>query len=154
MSVEANNAIVRRFVEEVFGKGNLAALEEYLAPEALNRGQSVRPNSPAAEGSATPAGREAATEVFRSVHAAFPDLQVTIGDIFGQDDLVAVRHSWRGTHRGEILGIAPTGKTVVVQAMNIFRLADGKIVERWGGPDLYGLLRQLGATLTPPTSAQ
>ena len=85
------------------------------------------------------------------MRAAFPDLEVTIGDVFGEDDLVAVRHSWRGTHRGEILGIAPTGKTVVVQAMNIFRLADGKIVERWGGPDLHGLLRQLGATVTPPT---
>jgi predicted ester cyclase len=61
-----------------------------------------------------------------------------------EGDKVAVRFTVRGTHRGEFMGIAPTGKEVVVQGMDINRMANGKIVERWGIADSLSMLQQLG----------
>jgi predicted ester cyclase len=75
---------------------------------------------------------------------AFPDAMVIPEAMVAEGDKVAVRFTVRGTHRGEFMGIAPTGKEVVVQGMDINRMANGKIVERWGIADSLSMLQQLG----------
>jgi steroid delta-isomerase-like uncharacterized protein len=81
--------------------------------------------------------------------AAFPDLQFTVEDIIDQDDRVVIRWSSRGTHQGELMGLAPTGKIVTVTGISIDRFADGKVAESWTNWDVLGLMRQLGAAPPP-----
>lgn len=75
----------------------------------------------------------------------FPDIQWTLEDMVAEDDKVAARFTMRGTHQGEFFGVPPTGKPIVVQAINFYRLAGDQIVEEYGQPDMLGLLRQIGA---------
>jgi steroid delta-isomerase-like uncharacterized protein len=75
------------------------------------------------------------------LQAAFSDIQITIEDLFAEGDKVAARQTLRGTHSGEFQGIPATGKTATVTGIFIFRLAGGKIVEKWAVLDQLGLLR-------------
>lgn len=77
--------------------------------------------------------------------AGFPDWSVTIDDIVAEGDRVVVRNIWRGTHLGVWRGIAPAGRIVTYTGMVMWRLADGKIVERWASIDRLSILHQLGA---------
>jgi steroid delta-isomerase-like uncharacterized protein len=77
--------------------------------------------------------------------AAFPDAQVTIEDLIAEGDKVTLRATVRGTHRGQFMGIAPTGKHVTMTGITIFRVAGGKIAEAWQNLDTLGLMQQLGA---------
>ena len=83
----------------------------------------------------------------RTVRAAFPDFNGTIGELLAEGDLVAARVTWRGTHGGTFFGVEPTGRNVSFQAMHIMRFSAGRAVEWWGTADLYGALRQLGASV-------
>ncbi len=76
--------------------------------------------------------------------SAFPDLQVKIEDIFAGDDKVAVRLRISGTHRGEFLGVQPTGKRVEYESTEVYRIADGKIAEEWICSDTLTLMAQIG----------
>jgi predicted ester cyclase len=80
-------------------------------------------------------------EVFRQ---AFPDWHAGQEAHIAEGDLVAERFTARGTHRGELLGAAPTGREVVLAGINIFRVQGGQVVERWGRTDDLGFLQQLG----------
>jgi hypothetical protein len=80
---------------------------------------------------------------------AFPDLHVTIDDMVAEGDKVAIRITWTGTHKGEIMGIPPTNKKVTGSLIAIDRFAGGKIVEDNGQFDALGLMRQLGLDPTP-----
>jgi len=75
----------------------------------------------------------------------FPDIQWTLEEMVAEGDKVAARFIMRGTHQGTFFGIQPSGKKIAVQAMNIYRLANGKFVEEHGQPDMLGLLQQIGA---------
>jgi steroid delta-isomerase-like uncharacterized protein len=86
------------------------------------------------------------------VRAAFPDLQVEIEDLVTEGDRVAARVMHRGTHRGDFLGIAPTGRSVTYEGTVIFRIAEGKIRERWGTVDLFALLWHLGEPVLRQTA--
>jgi predicted ester cyclase len=77
--------------------------------------------------------------------AAFPDAQFTLEDLIAEGDKVTFRATLRGTHRGEFMGIAPTGKHVTMTAIGIGRIEEGKIAEGWQSTDVLGLLQQLGA---------
>lgn len=79
--------------------------------------------------------------------AAFPDVTVTLQDAVAEGDRVAFRSVLQGTHLGDFLGIPPTGRQVTVTLVDVLRVEDGRIAEQWGGPDLYDLLRQLGAVI-------
>jgi predicted ester cyclase len=83
----------------------------------------------------------------RTVRSAFPDFKGTIGELIAEGDLVAARVTWQGTHHGTFFGVEPTGRTVSIQAMHFMRMVDGRTVEWWGTADVYGALRQLGATV-------
>ncbi|MFF1867322.1 ester cyclase [Kitasatospora herbaricolor] len=135
----ANRETVRAFIDALFTQGDLAAVDEYLAEDYLDHDPPV--------GSDT--GREgirAAAALFRG---AFPDWHAMPDLLVAEDDLVVEHFSATGTQRGEIFGAPPTGRTVTLRGINIFRVREGRIVERWGRLDELGLLRQLGLAQGP-----
>jgi predicted ester cyclase len=87
--------------------------------------------------------------VFMLLHSAFPDLQIEIEDLIAEGDKVVGRVTARGTHQGAFMGIAPTGKPVSFNAIDVVRIAGGKIVERWSQADNLALLQQLGGGSGP-----
>jgi predicted ester cyclase len=132
-SPEDNKALMRRFIEEVWNQGNLAAADELFHPQATS--PSAPQLAPGPEGVRAIAGQ------FRS---AFPDFHMTIEDLISEEDIVVGRFLQGGTHQGELFGIAPTGRTVQFSEVGILRIAGGKVVESWYETDLMGLMQQLG----------
>ncbi len=138
MTAVAHKALLRRYIDTVWHQGNLAALDGFLAAEYRCH---VSPT-------ATPLDREGQKERLTGFRAAFPDIELTVEDILAEGDRVAFRSTLRGTHLGRFQGIEPTHRRVTVALLDLIRVADGRIVEQWGGPDLLDLLRQLGAVVT------
>jgi steroid delta-isomerase-like uncharacterized protein len=89
-------------------------------------------------------GAQALKDVFSTLHRAFPDLEVTVEDLIAEGDKVVGRNSVSGTHRGNYMGLPPTGKPVVYNEIFIFRFEDGRIAETWGVVDVFSQLTQLG----------
>lgn len=89
-------------------------------------------------------GIEAVVEYSWTQLDAFPDLTETVETVVAEDDVVAVRVRLTGTHEGDLFGIEPTGETIDVASMALFRVDDGEIVEMWNHPDRFGILDQLG----------
>ncbi|WP_205629388.1 ester cyclase [Jiangella muralis] len=89
-------------------------------------------------------GAEAIKEVYRRLHDAYPDLQISAEDVLAEGDRVVSRQRVTGTHRGEYMGIPATGRSISWNEIFIFRFADGRIVEGWGVVDVAAQLRQLG----------
>jgi steroid delta-isomerase-like uncharacterized protein len=138
MSTEANKALIRRFYEEVWHRGNLDVADEVFAPGYVRhdfRGSEPEPG---------PEGQKRIAADFR---AAFPDLSFEIDFLLAEDDLVAGRWTATGTHLGSWADIAATGRTMRFSAVNVFRFADGKVVEIWNHRDDLGLMEQLGAAV-------
>ncbi len=94
-------------------------------------------------------GPEDIKEIVRSYHSAFPDINFAVEKQVAEGDMVVTRWTARGTHLGEFMGIAPTGKRIEMRGIAILRIRDGKIIENWGMPDMFGLLQQLGAIPAP-----
>ncbi|MET9486554.1 ester cyclase [Nocardia sp. NPDC006630] len=130
-----NKQLVETFIQELFTKGNLDAVDHFLDPGFVNHDEPF-PGAPAG-----PEGLRLAAAMFR---AALPDWHSDIDQLIAEDDLVVERFTARGTHRGELMGVAPTGKTLVLNGIQVFRISGDRIVERWGRLDDIGLLRQLG----------
>ena len=135
---EENKAILRRVNEEVFTQGNLALVDELLSPNYLLHD----PGIPGGELRGTESFKQQWVSMFRT---AFPDLQLSVEDQVAEGDRVATRYTARGTHRGELMGIAPTGKQVTITGITVDRISGGKIEEEWNNFDQLGVLRQLGA---------
>lgn len=135
MSVEENQAIVRRYCDEVVNEGNVAILDELWAKDLINHG--LAPG--------LVQGVEGVRQLLTRYHTAFPDLKFTIEDMITEDDKVAIRLTMTGTHKGELLGIAPSGNRVDVMTIAIYRFDGGKIVETWGVRDNLKLMQQIGA---------
>jgi len=135
MSVETNKAIVRKAFEAV-NQQNLAAMDGLMASDFYSH--SVPPGMPPT--------RESHKQALSSLFSAFPDYHVTVEDLVAEADKVVARLTVRGTHRGNLFGVIPaTGKQVAWKAVDIFRLADGNIVEYWLVADNLELLQQLQA---------
>ncbi len=77
--------------------------------------------------------------------AAYSDGRITVDDQVAEGDKVASRWTGRGTHDGQLMGIAPTGRRVTVPGVTVSRLENGKVVEEWTNWDTLGMLRQIGA---------
>jgi steroid delta-isomerase-like uncharacterized protein len=137
MSTELNKSVVRRLIEEL-NWGNLSIADELIAPTYIDHFAS--PHA---------AGPEGFKETITWFRTAFPDLYWTVEDLFASEDRVTIRVIARGTHKGELMGIAPTGKSVTVNAIAIYRVAEGKIADAWVSRDLLGLLQQIGAVSMP-----
>lgn len=133
MSIEANKAAVIAFFD-AFNRHDLSLVEACVSPDIIYH--PLAPNIPP-----TWEGLKGASRMLLS---AFPDQHTAIHAILAEGDRVAVRHTHHGTHQGELMGIPPTGKTIAVDGIEIFRVQDGKIVEFWHRDDLLGLMQQLG----------
>lgn len=132
MSIEANKAIVRGYVE-LWSTGNLALADEVLAADFVDH---THPNQ--APG---PEGVKRAVKAFRE---GFPDAHITIEQMIGEGDTVAFRFVLRGTHRGMFAGFPPTGKEAILTGVDFMRIASGKIVELWSTQDTLSWAQQLG----------
>jgi steroid delta-isomerase-like uncharacterized protein len=100
-------------------------------------------------------GVEDLKQFFVMLRSGFPDFQGIIEDLFAAEgDKVVLRFTFRGTHQGEFMGIAPTGKQVIMPGIDIFRIADGKLVELWNQEDMLGMMQQLGAIPEPGQSEE
>lgn len=139
MSTAATKTLARRFYEEAINKHNLDAAYEFFASNFVdhNPGPDQAP------------GLEGVKQAFDVFFKAFPDLRVSVEEQLAEGDKVVSRITVRGTHRGEFMEIAPTGKQVTITGIDIFRFAGGKVVERWGNFDELGMMQQLGAIPTP-----
>ena len=138
-------ALVQRFIEEVWNKGNLAVADELVAPGMTDHFSFT----PELE------GPEDAKRNITILRTAFPDIQYEIEDLLAAEhDTVVARLRFRGTHTGPLLDLLPTGKTFETTGIDIFRVADGQIVERWAGHDDFGLMLQLGVVSWPHADSQ
>ena len=135
MSAETK-AISRRLLEEAFNGGNLAVVDELVDAGFVN-------HDPATGGQAH--GIEGAKANIGAYRAAFPDLRIAIERQLAEGDYVVTRWTARGTHHGELMGLAPTGKQSTVTGITIDRIRAGRIVESWSNWDTLGMLQQLGA---------
>lgn len=138
MSPEENIRIVRQIYEEVFDRHNLAVVDELYANDFVYHS----PGNPGMD-------RDGLKQGLSDYITAFPDVRMTVEDIFASEDRVAVRFTARGTHRGEYLGVPATGKQVTVTSILIHRLSGGKMVEDWEWEDQLGVLLQLGIVSLP-----
>ena len=139
MSEEHNKAVIRRLFEEVWNHGDLAVADEIVDANMIDH--VTRPGNPM--------GLEGFKQNVTMHRSAFPDLEITSDDQIAEVDKVAVLWTARGTHMGELMGIAPTGKPIEVRGLYLYRLAGGKLVERAGARDMLGLMQQIGAIPTP-----
>jgi len=140
MTIEANKALVQRFIDEVMNAGNTDAIADFCVAGSMFAG--------GIEGQ------------IKAMKMAFPDIQLTVDDIFSEGSKVAVRVTVHGTNTGPLVGlpafgrletpVPPTGKSVTHSGMYVFTVSDGKIVSFAAELDQIGLLRQLGWTFTPP----
>ncbi len=89
-------------------------------------------------------GAQALKEVFARLHRAFPDLQITVEDLIAEGDKVVGRNSVTGTHKGEYMGLPPTGKSVTYNEIFIMRFVNGRVAETWGVVDVFSQMKQLG----------
>ena len=134
----ANKAIIQYLMEEI-DRGNFAVIDECYDRQYVDR-------NPSAVRSLAP-GIEGVKKAFAIFARAFPDTRHVIQDLVAEGDKVVARIWARGTHTGELMGIPPTGQVVEMTNIAIYRLAHGKIVERWAEQGL-GVLEQLRLTPT------
>ena len=136
MLTEDNKAFVQRFFEEVINQKNLAALDQFISPNAINH--------------TVPSGLPPGPIQFLSLHlTAFPDVKATVEDLLADGDKVVALVSYRGTQEGPFKDLSPTGKPITLMGINIFRIVNGKMVEHWGLIDRLSALQQLGVVPPP-----
>ena len=135
---QENEQLVRRFFDEVCNGRRAEVADEIIAGDYVSHG----PQAPPAEG---PEGVKARIAVYQDALDGEWDIQ----EIFSAGDRVVTRWVGRGTHNGELMGVAPTGRTIAVEALSVFRIASGKIAEEWTVWDALGLLQQVGAVPAP-----
>jgi steroid delta-isomerase-like uncharacterized protein len=141
MSTEQNKALVRRFFEEVTNQRNVAVADELFVTDYVHHDPTLPPE--------LQRGLDNYKQVNAMFLAAFPDLHGTIEDLIAEENKVATRLTWCGTHKGELMGIPPTGKQVTMTMIAIHRIANGKIAEGWVNFDALGMMQQLGVIPTP-----
>ena len=134
MSEEHNKEVTRRFSAEVWGEGNAELADELIAPDLVEHTPFPAP---------TP-GLEGHKQVLAMFRAAFPDLKVTVDEVMAEGDMTYLRWHGAGTHQGQLMNIPPTGKPVQITGMDILKLENGKIKERWAEVNALALMQQLG----------
>lgn len=142
---EEKRAVVRRYnelVEQYWRTGDADAFDEVVASDFVHHAPGLPPDLE---------GMKQALPMFR---AAFPDMRLPVEDMIAEGDKVVDRVTVRGTHEGELMGIPASGKQVEFMETHISRIADGKIVERWGEWDALGMMQQIGAVPAPGQSEE
>jgi predicted ester cyclase len=132
MTAEQNKELFRRLFDEVFSGGDLAAIDELVAPDTVENQAGMQ------------SGREGVKRLVQMLRGAFPDLRYTIEDLAAEGDKVWGRVTARGTHNGSFMGHPPTGRSMTITVIDICCFANGQMVEHWGVADTFGVLTQLG----------
>ncbi len=141
---EENKAVLRRFYDEFFNPGNPNVADEIIAPDCpLYFGSMFMGTGP-----------EAFKQTRTMMYGGFPDLHLTIEEIVAEGEKVAERLSARGTHEGECMNVAPTGKRAEWQGQAIFHISEGKVLECRGMPEMLDLMQQIGAVPAPEQSEE
>jgi steroid delta-isomerase-like uncharacterized protein len=135
---ELAKAVVRRNTEEVQGRGDFQLFEELFADDFVDH--TPQPG--------TSADKDGVRVLYHRLREAFPDFRPEIHWQTVDGDLVTTYKTYHGTHRGEFLGIPPTGRRVQFETVDAMRVRDGRIVEHWGVANLYSVVNQLGAALS------
>ena len=133
MGTHESKVLVRRFIDEVFVKGNADGVDKFVTSD-------FTPHS----WGRMPAGIEPLKDAIKRVYAGLSAVSMKIEDVIAEEDKVAVRLTARGRHTGEFMGLPPSGKDYTISETHIFHLRDGKISEHWRDADMLGLMRQLG----------
>jgi steroid delta-isomerase-like uncharacterized protein len=134
-SSDAAKAVVRRNTEEVQGGGNFEVFDELFADDFLDH--TPQPGR-------TP-DKDGARQLYKLLRTAFPDFHADIHWQLADGDRVTTYKTYHGTHRGEFLGVAPTGRKIQFETVDVMRVRNGKIAEHWGVANLFSLMQQLGA---------
>lgn len=142
MAGEKNKAIMQRIYTEIFSQGQLDAADELFAPEFVSHIVNPLPGQPLR-------GPEAVRWYARVVRQAFPDLRASVEHTIAEDDSVASRVTWTGTHTGQFVYLPPTGKRVKVEGITMDRVEGDKLVEHWGEWNQAELMLQLGVMPGP-----
>ena len=137
---ETNKAQFRRTYEELFNQGNLANVEELIAPNCINHEVPPGMNN---------RGPESVRQAVTMLRTAFPDLHFTIEELVAEGETVVGLVTMSGTHQGTLMGIAPTGRSVRQAQAHFVRFSDGKSIEHWAVRDDMGLMQQLGVMPAP-----
>jgi len=137
---EKNSAAVKRFYDEVMGKGNLKVIDELVADNFVDH------SVPDPD---MPGNKMGLTQTMGMFRTGFPDLQITVEDMIAKGDKVWVYTTMRGTNTGEFMGKPATGKKIEVKGIDIVRFVNGKAVEHWGLNDDMAMMTQLGMIPAP-----
>jgi len=137
----ANKRLVRRFYKEVYGDWNMALVEEVVSPRFRSHDWPEE----------SPAGPQGFAVFYSAIRAALPDARYEVDDLVSEADKVVVRWRLLGTHLGDFRGIAPTGRSIVLDGIAIYRVNGGKLMERWVVTDLYGLLEKIRESFGSPS---
>ena len=137
---EQNKTVVRRLFDELWNKGNLQVADEIIAPMYQHHDASTPDLGK---------GPESEKKRVNLYRTAFHDFRLSIEDLLADGETVVARWSCRGVHKGELNGIAPTGKQFAITGVTICRFDHGKIVEGFVNWDALGLMRQLGVVPEP-----
>ena len=129
--------LIRRFYEDVIANGDLALVDELTTEDIADHEEGLP---------GQPAGREGVKFFVNAMREAFPDIAVkSVEPTMADGNLEAARVIVTGTHEGELMGMAATGKTVEFESIDMIRVEDGKVAEHWGVTDTMTLMAQLGA---------
>ena len=140
MSTEQNKALVRQLVKEAINQGNIRVIDELLIPDFVEH-EELPPG--------IPPGREGPKVLFTMLRSGFPDIKATIEHLIAEGDQVVLHMTWTGTHKGEFMGIPPTGKSISINVIDILGIAESKFVEHWGVMDSMAMMQQLGVVPAP-----
>jgi steroid delta-isomerase-like uncharacterized protein len=143
MSTTEENVKAQQGFGEAVATGQLENIRKYVSDKLVDHDPA--PNqAPGAQG---------LIDFFTEFRAAFPDLNVAVDHLVTDADNVAFAYTVTGTHNGPFMGISATGKKIKARGMQIGRFEAGKMVERWGSSDQFGILQQIGAQVEPPKTA-
>ena len=143
MSTTDENVKAQQGFGEAVNTGNLENIRKYVADNLVDHDPA--PNqAPGAQG---------LIDFFTAFRTAFPDLSVEVDHLVTDADNVAFAYTVTGTHKGPLMGIPATGKKIKARGLQIGRFEGGKLVERWGSSDQFGILQQVGAQIEAPKAS-
>jgi len=136
----ANKELLRRFYKEVYVEWNMTLVDDAVSPQFVSHDW---PDG-------GPTGPQGFRIFYSAIRSAVPDARYAVDDLIAEGDRVVVRWRLLGTHLGDFRGIAPTGRPITLKGIAIYRVAGGKLMERWVVSDLHGLLEEIGNSSPHP----